>query len=119
MNLHEIYPLEKIVEYSFYQFILYLSLFILLVYIGIRYYQKRKKRPLLPLEILEISDHSRAKEMAFKLSYYGEGIAKTAEQEVLFRQLKKKLTPFKYIYKDAILHQSIQDEIQNFLTSMR
>jgi len=119
MELHDIYPVEEIAEYSLYQFLLYLLLLILLIYVAVTYYKRRKNRPLSTLKILEISDHSRAKEMAFKLSYYGQSLNKTTEQEATFIKLKEKLTPFKYSHKDDVLTKELQDEIQKFLKALR
>jgi hypothetical protein len=119
MELHDIYPVEEIVEYSLYLFLLYFTLFLLAIYIIIKLYKKRKNRPLSALEILECSDHSQAKEMAFKLSYYGKNLVKTAEQEAKFNALKEKLSPFKYSHHDDVLNKTLQDEIEAFLTSLR
>ena len=119
MELHDIYPVEEIVEYSLYLFVFYFVLFLLLLYVAIKLYKKIKNRPLSPLEILEKSDHSRAKEMAFKLSFYGKNLIKTAEQEAKLNALKEKLFPFKYSHHDDILNQTLQDEIEAFLKSLR
>ena len=119
MELHDIYPAEEIVEYSVYLFLLYFSLLLLFSYLLIKYYQKRKKRALTPLEILEISDYSRAKEMAFKLFYYGDSLVQTVEQKTKLKRLKEKLEPFKYSHCDDILSKTVQDEIQDFITSVK
>ena len=120
MELHDIYPVEEIVEeYSLYLFVFYFTLFLLAIYIIIKLYKKRKNRPLSALEILKRSDHSQAKEMAFKLSYYGGNLVKTAEQEAKLNVLKEKLSSFKYSHHDDVLNQTLQDEIEAFLKSLR
>jgi len=118
MELHDIYPIEEVVEYSFYFFLLYFILLLLLLYFFVKLYKKIKNRPLSPLEILEKSNHSRAKEMAFKLSYYGKSLLKNVEQEAKFNKLNEKLTPFKYS-PDEVLSQTTQEEIKKFLISLR
>jgi hypothetical protein len=119
MELYDIYPLEEIVEYSLYQLLFSVGLFISLCYMVIKYYKKRKQKPLTPLEILEKSDYSMAKEIAFKLSYYGNTFVKSPEQEEAFILLKEKLAPFKYSHKEDVLNQNIQDEIQTFINNIR
>jgi len=119
MELYDIYPIEEVLEYSLYFFLLYFFVLLLSLYIVIKLYKKRKIKPLSALEILEQSDYSRAKEMAFKLSFYGKTILKTSEQEIVFNGLKEKLTSFKYSPDNEVLTQSIQEEIADFLTSLR
>lgn len=120
MQLHDIFPAVKIVDYSLYWLLLYLMLGAIGLSLLWRYL-KRYKRKGIPyyLNILEHFDTTPAKQVAYKIEYYGTQLVKTEAQTQTLHRLIAKLTPYKYLQDDVKLPETISNELRDFLQTIR
>ena len=120
MTLHDIFPTVAIVEYSLYYFILICIVILLGFWYLWRLYLKNKKRTRsYYISLLAQSTEDDAKQIAYKLAYYGKRVVRTSTQKEELLKLLALLEPFKYQESPPPLDTHMQKQLANFLEALR
>jgi len=119
MVLHNIFPEVKIVDYSFYLFVLLLLGTMLFLSIAYRVWKSRTKSVGYYLDIIESSLFIDAKQTVYKLEYYGNFIATTPQQKEKLTTLIERFKPFKYLPDGTLFTKEAQETLTHFLNQIR
>lgn len=120
MILHDIFPTVKIVEYSLYYFLALLLLCIVALWYLVSWYIKHKKKTRgYYITLLENSLEDNPKHIAYKLSYYGQRIVRTPQQEEKLHILLAALEPIKYQRQTTTLDGHTRELLVDFLKILR
>jgi len=118
MELHDIFPEVPIVEYSLYIFLTFCLIGIVLLTLLYKFLKNRRKK-IQPLHILKRYNTNDAKQTAQQISYYGKELAKSETQKQSLVLLEEKLERYKYLKTSEPLSTEMQEEIKQFIHSIR
>jgi len=120
MNLHDIFPAVAIVEYSLYYLIFFCLIGVMILWYLLRYLIQHKKRTRsYYISLLEKSIKDDAKQLAYKVAYYGKHLVRTSEQEKKLEALLVELEPYKYKENLSKLETDTQKQLIDFLHILR
>jgi len=120
MKLHDIFPAVDIVEYSFYYLILFCLICVVILWYFLRYLIRHKKKTRsYYISLLEKSIKDDAKQLAYKVAYYGNRVVRTAEQKTKLEALLVQLEPYKYKENLSKLETDTQKQLIDFLHILR
>jgi hypothetical protein len=111
MELHDIFPMVEIVEYSLYYLLSTVLATFLFFYFLYSFKTKKRKNKTYYLRILLRYPKDNAKYTAYLFSYYGKYIAKEETKKVVLSDINQSLENFKYSHDYQNVPLSIQEKI--------
>lgn len=115
MELHDIFPIVEIVEYSFYYLLSAVLSTLIFLYLFYKFISKKRKNKAYYLRILIRYPKDNAKYTAYLFSYYGKYLAKEHTRRVALHDITNVLDTFKYTHDYHNVPPEIQEKIYLFL----
>jgi hypothetical protein len=120
LPINDIFPLVDVPDNSAYIFFTLLCIGIVSLVIGIFYLYKtlrvhkisREKKYII---ILKNCDFQNARQCSYKISYYGQLLAKTAEEKKAIEAIVAQLSSYKYKKDAPEISDEIKEQFQRFL----